>query len=365
MASKARILVLIKGLGVGGAEKLLAEGAKHWDRDLYHYEVAYVLPWKDQLVGEFQELGIEVHLIGSRKGLRPGVALRLRRLVRERRIDLVHVHSPTLGVLARLVSRAPVVYTEHNMSESYRRPTRLANRLTYRRNTALIAVSGAVAGSVEGWAGPKPLVITNGVSCSISSEETSRARAELGLADETPLVAHVGNIRPGKGHDMLIDSARTLAQRRDDVTWVSIGGEKYPGDLDRVVSRARHEGLEGRLRFMGRRPDALSFVGAADVYVNPSEVEGLPVAVLEALSLARPVVATAVGGVPSVIKDGETGLLIESGDSEGLASGVQRLLEDPGLARRLGEEGRALVEREYSLAAMVSAVEAVYEDVLT
>jgi glycosyltransferase involved in cell wall biosynthesis len=251
------------------------------------------------------------------------------------------------------------------MSDSYRRLTRVANRLTYRRNAALIAVSAAVAGSVDTWSGPKPLVITNGVSCSVSSEDVAAARAELGITAEAPLVTHVGNIRPGKGHDMLIDAARALTDRRDDVTWVSIGGEKYPGDLDRVVTKAERAGLGDHLRFLGRRADALAFVGSSDVYVNPSEVEGLPVSVLEAMSLGRPVVATAVGGVPGVIKDGETGLLVESGDSEALANGVQTLLETPDLAGRLGKEGQALVEREYGLAAMVSAVETVYEDVLS
>lgn len=358
------MLVLIKGLGVGGAEKLLSEGARFWDRDRFHYEIAYALPWKDQLVGELEALGMDVHLIGDDRGLSIGVVRRLRKLMANHGFDLVHAHSPTLGVIARLVSRVPVVYTEHNMSESYRTLTRVANRSTYRRNAAVIAVSGAVAGSVGGWPGPAPRVITNGVSCSVDAAGAAAARDELGLAEGASLVVHVGNIRPGKGHDMLIDAVAAHRSFGREVTWVSIGGEKYPGDLKRVRTRAETEGLGASMRFLGRRSDALAFVAAADLFVNPSEVEGLPVAVLEAMALERPVVATAVGGVPGIVKDGETGLLVEPGDSKGLAHGVERVLAEPALARRLAHEGRALVEREYGLEAMVRNVEAVYEDVL-
>ena len=148
------------------------------------------------------------------------------------------------------------------------------------------------------------------------------------LAPGDPLVVHVGNIRPHKGHDTLVEAAAELARLRPGVAVISIGGEKNPGDLDRVRATAREAGVEGSLRFLGRRPDALAFVAAADVFVNPSDVEGLPVAILEAMALGTPVVATAVGGVPAVVEDGVTGLLAERADALGLAQAVDRLLGD-------------------------------------
>lgn len=366
VASKSpSVLILIKGLGVGGAEKLLSEGAQYWDRDSFDYHVAYALPWKDNLVDSFQALGIPVHLIGGRRGLTPGVPIALRRVIAREGIDLIHAHSPTMGVIARMVTSVPVVYTEHNMTDSYRRPTRLLNRATYTRNRAVIAVSDAVAGSVSTWPGPQARVISNGVACRVEENEVAIARDELGLDPDTPLIAHVGNIRPGKGHDVLIDTASVLHANGRRFRWVSIGGEKYPGDLARVRDRASKSGLSDHLQFLGRRSDALSFVGAADVFVNPSEVEGLPVAVLEAMALGRPVVATAVGGVPSVIKNGETGLLVEPGDPEALAREVERMLDDRSLATSLAKEGQALVEKEYGLEPMVRAVEDVYREVVS
>ncbi len=364
VSAKTAILVLIKGLGIGGAEKLISEGSRFWDRDRFEYSVAYVLPWKDQLVGDLKGFGIDVHFIGDSKGLTPRTLWRLRKLIRDRKIDVVHAHLPTMGIIARVASPVPVVYTEHNMARSYRLMTRLFNWATYSKNSTLIAVSGAVAGSVASWPGPPAVVITNGVACRVGSKQIEVARAELGLARDAPLVAHVGNIRPGKGHDVLIDTVAHLTARRPDVTFVSIGTEKYPGDLERVRSRAAESGLGDRLRFLGRRPDALDFVGAADVFVNPSEVEGLPVAVLEAMALARPVVATAVGGVPGIIRDGETRILVEPGDPQSLAEGVERLLHDPILASRLGTAAQALVEKEYGLEPMIRATEDVYRQVL-
>ena len=361
---KTRVLVLIKGLGIGGAEKLISEGARFWDRDLFDYSVAYVLPWKDQLVPDLERLGIRIHMIGSKRGLTPRTLARLRGLIREEHIDLVHAHLPTMGIVARLASPVPVVYTEHNMADSYRPLTRAANRITYSRNAATTAVSGAVAGSVGTWPGPSVNVIPNGVAVRVEDDEVVKARHELGLSPSDLLVAHVGNIRPGKGHDVLIDAAVILHKRMPAVTVVSIGGEKYPGDLDRVRNRAIEEGLEDHLRFMGRRPDALAFVAAADIFVNPSSVEGLPVAILEAMALGRPVVATAAGGVPGIVKDGETGILVEPNEPEALAGGIERMLNDPYLAEEMAASARAMVEREYGLEPMVRATEAIYLKVL-
>ncbi|MGH8936853.1 MAG: glycosyltransferase [Acidimicrobiia bacterium] len=358
------MLVVIKGLGIGGAERLIAAGARFWDRNRFDYRVAYALPWKDQLVPDLRALGIPVQCFGSRRGLDPAAVGRLRSLIRRSSPALVHAHLPAVGVLTRLVSPAPVIYTEHNLVESYRYPTRLANRLTYRRNRAVIAVSEAVAHSISSYPGPAPVVVANGVDCTVSRTELQAARQELGLSEDALLVVHVGNIRPHKGHRTLVAATAVLRQAFPNVTVVSIGGEKSSGDLDRLRKETQQAGLNGALRFLGRRDDALSFVAAADVFVNPADVEGLPVAVLEAMALERPVVATAVGGVPAVIADGTTGLLVEPGDPRALAAGMARLLRDRPLATRLGRNARALVERDYGLEPMVRAVEAIYAAVL-
>lgn len=354
------VLVVIKGLGIGGAEKLISEGARHWDRDRFDYHVAYALPWKNQLVDEIEQLGIAVTCIGGPKGSTLATWRGLRRIVAELEPALLHAHSPMIGVMARFID-VPLVYTEHNVASSYREPTRTANRLTYRRNTRVVAVSQPVAESLRSFAGPAPVVIVNGVSVQVDAADAAAARAELGLADTQMLFVHVGNIRPHKGHSNLIAAAALLRHRAADVQIVSIGGEKVEGDLERVRAEAAQAGADEVVRFMGRRPDALSFVAAADGFVNPADVEGLPVAVLEAMNLEKPIVATAVGGVPDIIFDEKTGLLVEPKDPPALANAILRLVDDRGLATELAGNARELVERDFSLDAMVRANEAQYD----
>jgi glycosyltransferase involved in cell wall biosynthesis len=359
------VVIVIKGLGIGGAEKLISEGARFWDRSSFDYRVAYALPWKDQLVGELEALSVPVRCIGSKRGVTPSTLPRFRRLLEEWQADLVHAHLPVTGILARIASRVPVVYTEHNLAWSYRPFTRTVNRLTYRRNNAVTAVSQAVADTISGYPGPPASVVTNGVAVAVDPQARSRARAELGLDDDDPLVIHVGNIRPGKGHDVLVDAAALLRERGIGVTVVSIGVEKKAGDLQRLQAKVTEAGLDGGMRFLGRRPDALSFIAAADVYVNPAEIEGLPVTILEAMALGRPVVATAVGGVSAVVRDGITGLTVEPGRPDRLADAVARLLERPADAHRMAEAGSRLVAAEYGLEPMVRAFEDIYRQVMT
>lgn len=363
--SKTRILILIKGLGIGGAEKLISEGARHWDTESFSYSVAYALPWKGELVPDLESIGADVRMIGGEKGLGTVFMSNLRGLLSEINPDIVHAHLPSMGIAARLTSSIPVVYTEHNLAGSYRLPTRVANRLTYRRNKVVIAVSEAVADSVRPWFSGSLRVIPNGVSCHVNDSDAESARAELGISDSsTRLIAHVGNIRPGKGHELLIEAVSLIIARRPDVIVVSIGGEKHKGDLERVRALAKTAGVDQQLMFLGRRPDALRFVAAADVFVNPSSIEGLPVAVLEAMSLGTPVVATSVGGVPTIVQDEATGLLVGTGDAEKIAEGVERLLADRESAQRYANEAQNLIESEYGLGPMVHAVEGVYREVL-
>jgi L-malate glycosyltransferase len=356
-----RVLVLVWGLGIGGAEKLISGGARHFDRTSFDYHVAYVLPWKDQLVSEIEALGVPVTCIGGRKGRLGAAVLNLRRLARETPFDLIHAHLPSAGAVARLANVAPVVYTEHNLVDSYRPSVRELNRRTYARNQAVIAVSEPVADALAGYSGPAPRVIPNGVTVSVIEEAVEAVRNELNLGPEEKLAVHVGNIRPRKGHRTLIYAAAVVAATRE-VRFVSIGGEKADGDLGRVREMAR--AARSPVTFLGRRTDALAFIAAADVLVNPSDVEGMPVVILEAMALGTPVVATAVGGVPSVIVDGETGRLVEPGDPVALAEAVRKVLDDSDESKRLVDAARRKVEADHGLGAMVAAVEDVYRSVL-
>lgn len=359
---RSRVLILIKGLGIGGAERLVSASTAVRDRNHFDYHVAYVLPWKDQLVSAIEKNDVGVSCVGGRRGFDPLTPKRLRSLLKSWAPDVIHAHLPSAGILARVTTQTPVVYTEHNITSSYRQPTRTLNRLTYGRNAAVAAVSRAVSESLAGYPGPEPVVIPNGVSVP-SSSGAEGVRSELGVENGVPLFVHVGNIRPHKGHSNLIEASARLAESLPRFLVVSIGGEKHPGDLERVRSEAARAGVADRVRFLGRRSDATDFIAAADVVVNPSDFEGMPVFLLEALALSRPVVATEVGGVSSVIRHEETGLLVPPKNPDALADAMQRAISDEG-ASRWGDNGARLIASKHSVEEMTRRYEEIYQEVL-
>ena len=360
---RTRILILIKGLGIGGAERLVSEGSRFWSTDEFDYRVAYVLPWKDHLVLDLAANGIEAVCIGGGRWSL-NAPTRFRSLVRSWRPSLVHAHLPTTGILARMGTATPVIYTEHNLAGSYRAATRTLNRLTYGRNREVVAVSDAVAESLAGYPGPPVQVIPNGVMVAVADGTRGRVRKELEIDADRPLVVHVGNVRPWKGHATLIKAVPLLRESIPGVVVVSLGAEKHRGDLDRLRREAEEEGTGDTLRFLGRRQDAVDFIAGADVFVNPSDVEGLPLVILEAMMAGTPVAATAAGGVPSVVRDGETGRLVPVGQPEALAAAVADLLSDSEGAKEMADRARDLVETDFGLERMVGAYESLYRRVL-
>lgn len=210
-----RVLLLIKGLGRGGAEQLLVNAAPYLDRSRWGYEVAYLLPWKDALVPELRNAGLPVHCLG--RG--PAWLERLRAVVRDRGIDLVHVHSPVPAIGARVAlrrGRGPrVVYTEHNVWERYHRATYWGNLLTFPRNDHVFAVAEHVRASISY---PAPLhrrpmppleTLYQGVDPASFGEPGSPGEVleELGIPVGVPVVGTVANFKAHKAHYYLLDAA--------------------------------------------------------------------------------------------------------------------------------------------------------------
>ena len=365
-----RILVLIKGLGRGGAEQLLASAAPHLDRRRYHYEVAYLLPWKAALVGELEGAGLPVHCLDGARG--SGWMQRLGALVREGRFDLVHAHSPLAAIGARIrlagARRPRLVYTEHNVWERYHRATYWGNVATYHRNDYVIAVSEHVSDSIRyprlARALPMPRVETRyqgidpeGVA---SRHAVDGARDELGIPAEAPVVGMVANFKPGKGHGALVDAAVLVRRSVPDARFVLVGRGPFEPDVRR---RAQELGVDSSFVYAGYREDATRIMKAFDVLAVPSVYDGLSIALLEAMSLGVPAVLTRVGGNPEVVSDGEQGLVVPPADREALAGGIIALLRDAGLRARLGEAAKRRAA-DFDIRSAVRRTEEVYEELL-
>jgi glycosyltransferase involved in cell wall biosynthesis len=188
--------------------------------------------------------------------------------------------------------------------------------------------------------------------------ETNRAiRDELGMAREAPLVASLGNLRFKKGYHSIVESARVVLRRFPQVVFVLIGEDLTGGSLAALAER---EGVAERFRFIGFREDPRPYLSAADVVLQPSLCEGLPRAILEAMSLGKPVVASSVGGIPEVIEHGVNGCLIPPGDSHALAQMLLEVLSDPRRGLELGRRAQETVKERFAVDRMVKEFEDLY-----
>jgi len=361
------VLLLAKGLGRGGAERLLVESVRRLDRSRFEVEVAYLLPWKDAFVPDLEAMGVRVTCLGARNDLDARWVLSLRRLLQSRRFDLVHAQMPVPAVALRLLCwRAPVriVYTEHNLWSRYRFMTRWANAITYGRNDAVIAVSAAVAESIRpvGHRGPPVEVIVHGpdvdaIPC--GAKARAAARLLLDLPEHALVIGTVGNFTPKKDHVTLLESVTALpAQIQPTVVLVGSGPLE-----DEVATTARRLGLHDRVRLLGTRSDVYDLLPAFDVFAMSSRFEGLPIALLEAMSAGLAVVATAVGGIPEVVTTGTEGILVPAGDVAAFSEALATVLETPELRRAMGDAARARAA-SFDLGLAVHQTEGVYARVL-
>jgi L-malate glycosyltransferase len=365
---RIRVLWLIKGLGPGGAERLLVGAAAVRDRDTFDYHAAYLLPWKNALVPELEHVGVPVQCLDVRNERDLRWAGRLRQLLITGQFDILHVQSPYAAGVARLVAhslpsrvRPALVATEHNGWSTFTAPTRVMNGATLPLSDAVITVSSHVERSL--W---KPLrgraeTIVHGVSIAdvrATLAEREATRAELSVASDEVLVGTVANYTEQKDWPNLLRAARLLADTTPRVKFCAVG----QGPLETEVQALHRELSLGDSVFLpGYRPDAVRLMAACDMFALASRFEGLPVALMEALALGLPVVATAVGGVPEAVTDGVEAVLVPPERPDRFATAIADLAADPtrraAMANAARERGAA-----FDITRAVRRIEEIYRE---
>jgi glycosyltransferase involved in cell wall biosynthesis len=283
---------------------------------------------------------------------------------------VIHCHSPLVAIGARLALRsmAPpdrprIVVTEHNVWSSHTPLTRFGDRVTAGPGEIHLAVSAAVQDSLPTAIRARSRVVRYGVdAAAVRREGRHRAavRRSLGVADDEILIGTVANLRATKGYPDLLVAAREVIRSDASVRFVAVGRGPLEGELREQHARL---GLGDRFAFLGFRPDAVGVMAAFDVFCLPSIHEGLPIALMEALALGLPVVATRVGGVAELVTDGEDAILVPASRPEALADALLTLARDPDRRTAMGRRAR---ERSETLDApgSVREVESVYREIV-
>lgn len=300
--------------------------------------------------------------------------------LRRDRFDVVHTHTSKAalvgGIAARLARVPAIINTAHNLGylalqrrflrELFRLYDRTLFALTAHR---VVTVServrlGVLAGGIA--KADKVVAIHNGIDLSrFEARATAAAaaalRAEFDLTAKHCVVAVVARLVWFKGIDVLIAALPSVLSRSPEVRVVIAGAGPLRDALD---VQARALGVSAALIFLGERSDIPAILAAADIFALPSVSEGLPISILEAMATGKPVVASAVGGVPELVSDGETGFLVPARDPRGLAEALVFLADNPAARVRMGTAGRAHVAAAFTTARMVGRTESLYRDVL-
>lgn len=285
-------------------------------------------------------------------------------------IDLLHAHmyrAEVIGARAAMAAGTPVVMATVHSSRIRSAVDIAALAALTPVMDRLIVPSAAIAAKVraEGRGAAQFTIIPNGVDLARFDLPLSACalRREFGIPGDAPLLGVVARLEAEKGHRYLLEAMPRILRGAPE-TWLVIVGE---GSLEaelRAQAAALPRAASNRIVFTGRREDVAAITGEIDVAVLPSLREAQGISILEAMARRRPVVASAVGGIPEVLTDGLDGLLVPPGDPVALAEACIRLACSPSLRRRLGEAGRATVEARFSLDAMVRRIEAVYDEEL-
>ena len=363
---KIKVLHIIKSLGRGGAEMLLPETLKQHDLERFAFHCIYFLPWKNQLVESIENAGGKVTCFPAKNNIQ--LLLQYPKIIRyckANNIQLIHAHLPWAGFVARLVhlkTRIPLLYTEHNLQERYHFVTKLLNRLTFNWQTMGIGVSEDVTQSILKNIHPKISCQTllNGVNTHSfqrnNPDDRNAIRVEYGITEDALLVGTVAVFRFQKRLDLWLELLAEAIHQNPKIYGIVVGA----GPLEHALF-AKHTalGLEGKVVFAGLQTNVKPFYEAMDVFMMCSSFEGLPIALLEAMSMGCAIVSTDAGGVKEVLRP-DDGIMVGVADWATLSHSLVALSGDLEKLTYFQQKARERVADSFSIRAMVHQLETLY-----
>jgi glycosyltransferase involved in cell wall biosynthesis len=368
VSQKIKILHIIKSLGRGGAEMLLPETLKLHNREQFEFHYIYFLPWKNQMVSAIEEAGGKVTCLEASNNMQ--IMLKTRsvvRYIRENNIQLIHCHLPWAGIVGRWAARltsVPVLYTEHNNFFTYNRITRMVHRFRINWFRLVIAVSDDAAKALREGVQDRVKIRTvlNGVNTDRFDPKKFNKielKQSFGLLPETKVISTVAVFRKQKRLDRWLTIAKQLVQHDSSVRLIIMGD----GPLRKeIMALAEQYQLTNTITFTGLIEDPRPYLACTDIYLMSSDFEGLPIALLEAMSMTCVPVVTEVGGIPSVVKPGTNGFLYKPEDTDEAIRIVSDLIKNQEMRIKLGKEARNSILQSFSMNRMVHELEEIYKE---
>ena len=369
VSGKIKILHLIKSLGRGGAEMLLQETLKEHDKIKFEFHYIYFLPWKFQMVEGIEKAGGKVKNLSAGNNIMLILQIpKIIRYIKKNNIQFLHCHLPWAGFAGRIIHlmiRIPVIYSEHNKQERYHWITKLINKLTFNFQNKVIAVSADVASSIQHHIHPKIPVqtILNGVNMDqfIRKPETGSEIKHLnGIDNDCILIGTIAVFRFQKRLKEWIDVFKLMHKKYPGIRGCIVGD----GILNAEIrSYLKEEGMENKIVLPGLQTNVLPWLSAMDIFMMTSEFEGLPIALLEAMSMECAVVCTDAGGIKEVIRNNIDGFLVPVDQWKELEKPIGYFLENPNNIKIFGGKARQRVKESFSLKSMVKELETLYNEV--
>ena len=296
-----------------------------------------------------------------------GAAWKLSRLIKQLRPDVIHAHDPHGVAMAALalsmstqLDKPPLVAARR---VDFHMKGNALSRWKYRQVDCFICASAAIRDMIvaDGVPASRVFVVHEGIDLGhVEAAPAANLHAELWLPHHAPIVGNVAALVPHKGQRHLIEAASLVLKRMPDTRFVIAGEGELRESLERQIKEHR---LEKHVFLVGFRPDVLSVHKAFDIFVMSSVTEGLGTSLLDAMACGKPIVATTAGGMPEVVRNGETGLLVPPRDHEAMAAAIVTLLTDESMRRAMGAAGQARVQEHFSAERMVQDTLAVYRRV--
>ncbi len=363
MTRKIKVLHLTTVSGIGGAERMILDVVEHIDKVRFAMAVASLYgggPLRDRA----QALHVPYYDLDFHHPVR--FCSGLRALLRQERYDLIQLHGDTAEVVVRpLASRwgtGSVISTVHGIASFSSRVRNMLLRMHSRKVDHFVSVSGfgrQLLMEKRGVAAERITVIHPGMAVPGPHDALRREaiRRELHIAPDELMVLTVANLRTLKGHITILEAAAQM-QGAIKTVFVFAGEDRSDGE---VAREAESLGVQQAVRLMGFQKNVYDYLNAADLFLLPSQSEGLPLSILEAMAMGVPVIATPVGGIPEIINDGEQGLLVPPRDAAAVAAALRRLAADKPLRAALGQGGRDRIAAKFSLHGMITQYQDLYQ----